>query len=145
MSKDLKALFSSKSDEWTTPTDLFNKLDDEFGFTLDPCATEENAKCAKFYTIADDGLSQKWEGEKVFCNPPYSKIKDWVAKAFYETRNDNTLVVLLIPSRTDTKYYHDYIYNRAEVRFIKGRLRFGDSKNSAPFPSMLVIFRGAKA
>ena len=83
-------------------------------------------------------------GYRVFCNPPYSQIAKWVEKAFRETRNDNTLVALLIPSRTDTRYFHDYIYQRAEIRFMKGRLKFGDGKNSAPFPSMLVIFRGAK-
>ena len=82
-------------------------------------------------------------GCRVFCNPPYSQIDKWVEKAFRETKNDNTLVVLLIPSRTDTRYFHNFIYQRAEIRFIKGRLKFGDSKNSAPFPSMLVIFRGA--
>lgn len=80
----------------------------------------------------------------MFCNPPYSRIGEWVEKAFRETREDNTVVVLLIPSRTDTKYFHDFIYNRAEIRFCKGRLHFNDSKNSAPFPSMIVIFRGAK-
>lgn len=79
----------------------------------------------------------------MFVNPPYSKIADWVKKAFYESRKDNTLVVLLIPSRTDTRYFHDFIYNRAEIRFIKGRLKFGDSKGAAPFPSMVVVFRGA--
>lgn len=82
-------------------------------------------------------------GARVWCNPPYSEIDKWVAKAFYETRNDNTVVVMLIPSRTDTRYFHNYIYQRAEIRFVKGRLKFGNSKNSAPFPSMLVIFRGA--
>ena len=84
-----------------------------------------------------------WGGHRVFCNPPYSDIARWVEKAFRETRNDNTLVVMLIPSRTDTKYFHNFIYQRAEVRFVKGRLKFNDSKNSAPFPSMIVIFRGA--
>ena len=79
----------------------------------------------------------------MFCNPPYSNIARWVEKAFTETKNNNTLVVMLIPSRTDTRYFHNYIYNRAEIRFIKGRLKFGNSKNSAPFPSMIVIFRGA--
>ena len=88
-------------------------------------------------------LSKIGGGQRVFCNPPYSKIDKWVAKAFYETRNDNTLVVLLIPSRTDTRYFHNYIYGRSEIRFIKGRLKFSDGKGSAPFPSMLVIFRGA--
>lgn len=83
-------------------------------------------------------------GATVFVNPPYSEIEKWVKKAFYEGHKDNTTVVLLIPSRTDTKYFHNYIYGRSEIRFIKGRLKFGDSKNSAPFPSMIVIFRGAK-
>ena len=81
-------------------------------------------------------------GQRVFCNPPYSEISKWVEKAFRETRNDNTLVVMLIPSRTDTKYFHNFIYNRAEIRFVKGRIKFGD-KDHAPFPSMIVIFRGA--
>ena len=139
-----QALFSSNSDEWSTPQTIFDALDAEFDFNLDPCATESNHKCKTFYTAEIDGLKQKWGGYRVFCNPPYSNIAAWVEKAFRETRNDNTLVVLLIPSRTDTKYFHDYIYQRAEIRFVKGRLRFGDSKNSAPFPSMIVIFRGAK-
>lgn len=140
-----KALFSSDSDEWATPQNIYDNLDAEFNFNLDPCATENNHKCDTFYTAEIDGLKQNWGGQRVFCNPPYSNISLWVEKAFRETRNDNTLVVLLIPARTDTRYFHDYIYQRAEIRFIKGRLKFGDSKNSAPFPSMIVIFRGAKA
>lgn len=139
-----KALFSSNSDEWATPQHIFDNLDAEFNFNLDPCATESNHKCNVFYTAKIDGLKQNWGGQRVFCNPPYSNISSWVEKAFRETRNDNTLVVLLIPARTDTRYFHDFIYQRAEIRFIKGRLKFGDSKNSAPFPSMVVIFRGAK-
>ena len=138
------ALFTSNSDEWATPQDVYDMLDKEFNFDLDPCATEENHKCEKYYTTETDGLLQKWGGYRVFCNPPYSNIAVWVEKAFRETRNDNTLVVLLIPARTDTRYFHDFIYQRTEIRFIKGRLKFGDSKNSAPFPSMVVIFRGAK-
>lgn len=142
---DLSVMYSSKSDEWSTPKDFFDDINKEFNFNLDPCCTKDNHKCDTYYTIYDNGLEKKWGGGyRVFCNPPYSKISEWVAKAFYETRNDNTLVVLLIPSRTDTKYFHDYIYNRAEIRFVKGRLKFGEEKNSAPFPSMLVIFRGAK-
>lgn len=78
----------------------------------------------------------------MFCNPPYSQIGAWVEKAFYEGHKDNTTVVLLIPARTDTKYFHNYIQHRSEIRFIKGRLKFGDSKNSAPFPSMIVVFTG---
>lgn len=139
-----KVMFSSKSDEWETPQQIFDILDAEFNFNLDPCATEKNHKCDTFYTAETNGLLQKWGGCRVFCNPPYSNISEWVEKAFRETRNDNTLVVMLIPSRTDTRYFHDYINHRAEVRFIKGRLKFGESKNSAPFPSMIVIFRGAK-
>lgn len=139
-----KVLFSSNSDEWATPQHIYDSLDAEFNFNLDPCATEVNHKCGTFYTIKTNGLAQKWGGCRVFCNPPYSNISAWVEKAFRETRNDNTLVVLLIPARTDTRYFHDYIYQRAEIRFVKGRLKFGDSNNSAPFPSMIVIFRGAK-
>lgn len=138
-----EVMFSSKSDEWATPQTFFDELNKEFNFNLDVCATEENHKCEKYFTMQNDGLSQKWGGYNVWCNPPYSEIDKWVAKAFYETRNDNTTVVLLIPSRTDTRYFHNYIYQRSEIRFVKGRLKFGDGKNSAPFPSMLVIFRGA--
>lgn len=140
---NIQVMFSKDSDEWSTPQALFDELDKEFSFTLDPCATAENHKCPKYFSMAEDGLKQNWGGQRVFCNPPYSKIDKWVAKAFYETRNDNTLVVLLIPSRTDTRYFHNYIYGRSEIRFIKGRLKFSDGKGSAPFPSMLVIFRGA--
>lgn len=138
-----QALFTSNSDEWETPKDFFDELNKEFNFDLDVCATNENHKCNNYFTKDTDGLSQNWEGKRVFCNPPYSEIKKWVAKSWYETRKDNTLVVLLIPARTDTKYFHNYILNRSEIRFVKGRLKFGDSKNSAPFPSMVVIFRGA--
>lgn len=140
---DMSALFSSKSDEWSTPQDIFDSLDREFCFNLDPCSTDENHKCAKYYTQKEDGLKQDWRGATVFCNPPYSNISAWVEKCYREGTKDNTTVVLLIPSRTDTRYFHDFIYNRAEIRFIKGRLKFGGHSNSAPFPSMVVIFRGA--
>ena len=135
------ALFSSNSDEWATPQEIFDELNREFNFNLDVCATESNHKCNLFFTQKDDGLSKKWGGYRVFCNPPYSKISEWVKKAYYESFTPNTLIVLLIPARTDTKYFQEYIYNRSEIRFIKGRLKFGNSKNSAPFPSMIVIFR----
>lgn len=131
--------FSSKTDQWATPHDFFDKLNNEFQFDLDPCADETNAKCKKYYTKEDDGLAQNWDGFRVFCNPPYGReIGKWVKKAS-ETRGG--LVVMLIPARTDTSYWHDYIHGKAEVRFIRGRLKFGDSKNSAPFPSAVVIFR----
>ncbi len=140
----LDALFSSNSDEYSTPMWIYEKLDSEFRFTLDPCATEENHKCEKYFTKTQDGLAQPWKQERVFCNPPYSEIGEWVKKAYKETRHKNTLVCMLIPSRTDTKWFHDYILHRAEIRFVKGRLKFGDGGGSAPFPSMVVIFRGAE-
>lgn len=133
-------MFSSASEEWATPQALFDELNTEFRFTLDPCSTHVNAKCAKHYTKSDDGLAQSWGGETVFCNPPYGReLPKWVRKCYEEARR--ATVVMLIPARTDTRWFHDYIYNKAEIRFIKGRLKFGDSKNSAPFPSMVVIFK----
>ena len=126
----------SKTYEWATPIDLFTELDKEFHFTLDPCATEENAKCSKYYTIKENGLIQDWSNEMVFLNPPYGRnIGLWVKKL-----SENKGVALL-PARTDTRWFHTYIYNKAEIRFIKGRIKFGNSKNSAPFPSMIVIFK----
>lgn len=136
-----KALFSSNSDEWSTPDNIFNELNNEFGFNLDVCATDINHKCNRYFTQAEDGLKNSWGGYIVFCNPPYSNISAWVKKAYYESFKPDTVIVLLIPARTDTKYFQEYIYHRAEIRFIKGRLKFGDSKNAAPFPSMVVIFR----
>jgi site-specific DNA-methyltransferase (adenine-specific) len=136
-----EVMFSSKTDQWSTPQDFYNKLNEEFHFTLDPCADEFNHKCDKYYTESDDGLKQDWSGETVFVNPPYGRaIKDWVQKSYEESQKDNTKVVMLIPARTDTKYFHKYIYHKAEIRFIEGRLKFGNSKNSAPFPSMVVVF-----
>jgi site-specific DNA-methyltransferase (adenine-specific) len=137
-----RALFSSENEVWATPQDFFDKLDAEFGFNLDPCALPENAKCPRYFTPEIDGLAQNWGGAKVFCNPPYGrKIGAWVQKCYEESRKPNTLVVLLIPARTDTAYFHDYIYHKAkEIRFVRGRLKFGEAKQSAPFPSMVVIF-----
>ena len=136
-----KLMFSSENETWSTPQDFFNSLNNEFNFTLDPCCSVETAKCSKFYTEKEDGLIQDWQGETVFCNPPYGKkIKDWVKKCYFESKKPLTTVVMLIPARTDTSYFHDFIYNKSEIRFIRGRLKFGDSKNGAPFPSMVVIF-----
>jgi site-specific DNA-methyltransferase (adenine-specific) len=134
--------FSSKSNEWATPQDFFDQLNKEFKFTLDPCATKLNAKCKNFFTIKEDGLRMAWGGYNVFCNPPYGRgLKFWVKKAHEESLKPKAKkIVLLIPARTDTSYFHDYIYGKAEIRFIRGRLKFGDSKNSAPFPSMVVVF-----
>ena len=135
-----KVLFSSKSEIWETPQDLFDALDAEFNFTLDVCALPENAKCEKYYTPEQDGLSQPWSGN-CWCNPPYGKdIGKWIKKAHEASFYGNT-VVMLLPARTDTKWFHEYIWlKRVEIRFIKGRLKFGGSKNSAPFPSMICIF-----
>lgn len=134
--------FKSLSNEWTTPQDFYDKLHAEFKFTLDPCCTKHSAKCRKFYTKDDDGLSKSWKGETVFINPPYRRgIKYWIKKAYEESLNPDTTVVCLIPARTDTRYWHEFIFGKAkDIRFIKGRLKFGDSKNAAPFPSAVIIF-----
>ena len=137
------ALFSSNKDDWATPQDFFDKLDQEFSFTLDPCADSFNHKCNLYYTKEDNGLLQDWGGHTVFCNPPYGgkSTAEWIKKCAEESRKPNTTVVMLIPARTDTRAFHDYIYKKAEIRFVKGRLKFGDGKNPAPFPSMVVIFK----
>ena len=135
--------YSSKTNEWSTPQDFFDELDKEFNFTLDPCATSENAKCTKYFTVEDDGLKQDWSKDTVFMNPPYGReIKYWVQKAYEESLKGAT-VVCLIPARTDTAYWHDYIFGKADdIRFLRGRLKFGDSKNPAPFPSAIIIYKG---
>lgn len=134
-------MFSSKKDDWTTPSDFFQQLDNEFHFTLDAASSEENHLCKNYFTIKTDGLSQDWGGHRVFCNPPYGRqIGKWVQKAWEEAKKPNTTIVMLLPARTDTKWFHNYIYHQAKIRFIKGRLKFGGAKNSAPFPSMVVIW-----
>ena len=137
-------MFSSKTDDWETPQDFFDELNREFDFTLDPCADERNHKCEKYFTKEQDGLVQCWKSERVFCNPPYGReIGSWVKRCYLHSRIENGTAVMLIPARTDTKWFHEYIYNKenVEIRFIKGRLKFGGSKNSAPFPSMVVVFK----
>ena len=168
MNKEL--MFSSENDSWETPQYFFDKLNEEFNFTLDPCATHENHKCDKYYTIEDNGLSKDWSNEIVFMNPPYSKPEnpckpncnkkgcqkrgyhidkykpgqeDWIKKA-YEESQKGTIVIALLPSRTDTKFFHKYIYNKMEIRFIEGRLKFSECEDSAPFPSMIVVFKKIK-
>lgn len=131
--------FSSKSDEWETPIDFFDKLNAEFGFTLDPCATKDNAKCQHFYTKKDNGLLKSWGVNRVFMNPPYgNQIGAWMRKAWLSAQH-GAIVVCLVPARTDTKWWHDYAMKGA-IRFIKGRLKFNAHTNSAPFPSALVLF-----
>jgi phage N-6-adenine-methyltransferase len=133
--------FSSQTDVWATPESLFRELDAEFGFTLDVCALPENAKCGSFYTPEQDGLSQPWTGV-CWMNPPYGRtIGSWVEKALASSREGAT-VVCLIPARTDTAWWHEYVTKADEVRFVRGRLRFGNAQAGAPFPSAIVIFRG---
>lgn len=143
-------MFSNKDNSWCTPQDFFDELNKEFNFNLDPCATPKSAKCKRFFTIDDDGLKQDWGGAVAFVNPPYGReIKKWVKKCYEESKKPNTVIVLLIPARTDTSYFHDYIYGKAEIRFVRGRLKFIDLNSNtppedytpAPFPSMLAIYR----
>ena len=131
-------LFTSNTDDWATPQAFFDQLNKEFNFELDVCANDQNHKCARYFTKEQDGLQMDWGGAIIWCNPPYGReIGKWVARC---AKHNNTAVMLL-PARTDTRWFHDYIYGNAEIRFIKGRLKFGESKNSAPFPSMVVIFK----
>lgn len=136
-------VFSSLTVEWGTPQGVFDVLDREFNFNLDPCATKQNAKCKKYFTLEDDGLSQTWSGS-VFMNPPYGRvIGHWVQKAF-EASQGGATVVCLLPARTDTRWWHDYIMQSKDIRFIRGRLRFGDGEGRATFPSCVVVFRPRK-
>ena len=149
------ALLSSQNMNWCTPQKFFDELNAEFHFTLDAAATEQSAKCDKYFTPETDGLKQSWSaGGAVFCNPPYGRnLGAWVQKAYQESKHGTT-IVLLIPARTDTSYFHDFIYGKAEIRFLRGRLTFTDEKGNpqtdgkgrampAPFPSMLVVYNGS--
>lgn len=142
-------MFSSASVEWETPQDLFDQLNKEFNFTLDVCATAQNAKCPNYIPRETDGLAISWEGRTCWMNPPYGReIGKWIEKAKMESLAGAT-VVCLLPARTDTRWFHDFIWNEnmkrpqgfVSIRFIKGRLKFGGASNSAPFPSMIVVFR----
>lgn len=144
MEKAMKTdvLFSSRSDLWETPKELFDELNAEFHFDLDACALPENAKCPRYYSPDQDGLLQPWDGA-AWCNPPYGRdVGRWVQKAARSALSGAT-VVMLLPARTDTRWFHKWIYRKAEIRFLRGRLKFGGAKNSAPFPSMICIFGGA--
>jgi phage N-6-adenine-methyltransferase len=136
-------MFSSETDLWSTPQYTYDRLDEIYHFELDPCCNLKNCKCKYGFWVEEyDGLKESWGKYKsIFMNPPYGRtIGKWIKKAYEESQKGCT-VVCLLPARTDTKWFHEYIYNKAEIRFIKGRLKFGDSKNSAPFPSMIVIFK----
>lgn len=148
-----QTMFSSNRDDWETPQDFFDKLNEQYRFTLDPCSSDTNAKCPKHYTEQDNGLEQDWGGETVFCNPPYSRKGGqdlWVKKCYEESLKPNTTVVALLPARTDTKRFHQYILGKAEIIWIEGRLVFEidgkpilDKKGRpqpAPFPSMVCIW-----
>jgi len=145
---NLKAMLSSRDMTWETPQDFFDELNKELNFNLDPCAFHETAKCKYYYTKDEDGLTKDWGGSRVFCNPPYgTEIKKWVKKCYEESQKPDTGVVALIPARTDTQYFHNFIYKKpnVEIRFIKGRLKFGGKQKGsgpAPFPSMVVVFNG---
>ena len=137
-----KVMFSSNTGGWETPQAFFDRLNWRFGpFDLDPCATAHNTKCANFFTEAEDGLSKNWSGFTLFVNPPYGRgIDQWIKKGYEESLKEGTRVVMLLPARTDTKYWHKYIMKAAEIHLVRGRLKFGDSTNSAPFPSAVVVF-----
>lgn len=139
------SLYSSRSEEWPTPQSFFDDLNTEFRFTLDPCATRKNTKCDQHFTKKQDGLQQDWGRHRVFCNPPYGRaMRDWARKCF-EASQAGALVVLLAHARTDTRWFHDWVYGKAdEIRFVRGRLRFGDGTQSAPFPSLVAVFRPAQ-
>ena len=132
--------FMSATVEWATPQPFFDRLNEEFKFELDVCATAENSKCQFFFTEEMDGLTKNWDGMRVWMNPPYGRtIGAWVQKA-HEASKRGATVVCLLPSRTDTKWWHDHCM-QAEIRFVKGRLKFGNATASAPFPSAVVVFR----
>jgi phage N-6-adenine-methyltransferase len=136
---DIAACLTSKTDVWETPQALFDRLNTEFGFDLDVCALPQNAKCHRYYSPEVDGLKQEWSGV-CWMNPPYGRtIKEWIRKA-YEASRQGATVVCLVPARTDAGWWHDYCA-KGEIRFIRGRLKFGGAKFNAPFPSAVVVFR----
>ena len=143
-----KGMFTSATPEWATPQHIFDELDAEFKFTLDPCATKKNAKCDRYFTRKQNGLKQSWAGERVFMNPPYGdEIADWMSKAWEESQK-GALVACLIPARTDTRWWHDWAMKvwPHGIRLRKGRIKFIDQHGKTPgsptFPSAIVIFRG---
>jgi phage N-6-adenine-methyltransferase len=136
-----QGMFSSATDDWATPQWLFDKLDAVFGFNVDVCASSENSKCATWFSKEFDGLGMTWIGT-CWMNPPYGRdIMKWVEKAHKSSIENGATVVCLLPARTDTKWWHEYVAKASEIHFIRGRLKFGGSTNSAPFPSAVVVFR----
>jgi phage N-6-adenine-methyltransferase len=130
---------ATQTDVWGTPQWLFDALDKEFGFTLDPCTDGTNSKCAKFFSAKENGLLRDWGTDSVFMNPPYSECEEWMRKA-YGAAQEGATVVCLVPARTDTFWWHEYAM-KGEVRLLRGRLKFGSSDGLAPFPSAVIVFR----
>lgn len=135
-------MYSSATDEWETPQHIFDWLNEEFHFTLDVCATAANAKTPHYLTREQNGLAWSWYGHICWMNPPYGRdIAKWVRKAYEEAVMDRATTVCLLPSRTDTAWWHDYCMRSNDIRFLRGRLKFGGAKWNAPFPSVIVVFR----
>lgn len=144
-----KTRFNTSRQDWSTPKELFNKLNKEFNFEWDLAAEQDNALCNKFYSKEQDGLKQKWEGV-CWLNPPYgdksSKMVNWIKKAYDDTQeNPNLIVVMLIPARTNTKWFANYIAQCCEVRFIIGRPKFGNAKDGLPQPLLFAVFKKSKS
>ena len=138
--KQTQTMFSSATDLWATPKEFFDKLHAKFQFKTDVCALPDNAKCEQYFTPEQDGLAQDWLGV-CWMNPPYGRgIGAWVQKAYESARLNGATVVCLLPARVDTRWWHDYCM-QGEITYIKGRLKFGDARDSAPFPSAVVVFR----
>lgn len=150
MRNNLDALMSSDKFDYGTPQKFFDELDEEFNFDIDLAASKRNAKCTLYLTKRENSLSRDWprllvkknQGKiTAWLNPPYGReLKLWIKKAYESTRNNNLVVVMLIPARTDTSYWHDYVMKAEDIRFIRGRLKFVGGKNSAPFPSAVIVF-----
>jgi phage N-6-adenine-methyltransferase len=139
---NMNLMASSNDLTWATPDEWYRYLDLEFKFTLDPCCTEQTAKCKRFFTPKQDGLSQSWKDERVFMNPPYGReIPKWMKKAYEEARDNGALVVAFVPARVDTEWWHRYAAKASEIRFPIGRVKFGNAENSAPFPVAIIVFR----
>ena len=139
-----KGKFSSNKQEWATPIDLFKKIDEEFHFTLDLAADCSNTKCEKYFSEKDDSLKQNWDGV-CWLNPPYGskeyKLENWIKKAYNESLKENNIIVMLIPARTNTKWWHKYCMTSSEIKFICGRPKFGDAKHGLPQPLALIVFK----
>lgn len=138
----IKARPVTQKDKWETPNHIYYKLDMEFHFTLDPCCEPGTAKCSKYYTLEDDGLTKDWQGETVFCNPPYSNgnIDLWMKKCYLESLKLNTTVVALVAVSTSAKWWHKYVINKAELRFVERRVRFVGAPFTATFSSVIAVF-----